>query len=56
VEYIRTILYYLSNATERVEREDLEQVLLGQGGEGERVMMIIAQEYIQEGIQPGIKR
>jgi predicted transposase/invertase (TIGR01784 family) len=53
VEYIRTILYYLSNATERVKRVDLEQVLLRQGAEGERTMTTIAQEYIQEGIEQG---
>jgi len=56
VAYIRTILYYLSDATERVKREELEQVLLRQGAEGERVMTTIAQEYIQEGIQLGIEQ
>jgi len=56
VEYIRTIMYYLSGATERVKREDLEEVLLRQGAKGERVMATIAQEYIQEGIQLGIKQ
>ncbi len=56
LEYIRTIMYYLSDATERVTREDLEEVLLRQGAEGERVMATIAQEYIQEGIQLGIEQ
>ena len=49
-------MYYLSDATERVKREDLEEVLLRQGAEGERVMATIAQEYIQEGIQLGIEQ
>jgi flagellar biosynthesis/type III secretory pathway protein FliH len=49
-------LYYLSDATERVKRADLEQVLLRQGAEGERAMTTIAQEYIQEGVQLGIEQ
>ena len=49
VEYIRTILYYLSDATEKVTRAELEQVIRQQGREGERVMATIAQEYIQLG-------
>ena len=56
LDYIRTILYYLSDATQKVTRADLEQVLLSQGAEGERVMATIAQEYIQEGIQLGIEQ
>ena len=56
LEYVRTIMYYLSDATEKVTREDLEEVLLRQGAEGEQVMATIAQEYIQEGIQLGIKQ
>ena len=50
---MRTIMYYLSDATERVKREDLEEAFLRQGAEGERVMATIAQEYIQEGIELG---
>jgi hypothetical protein len=46
-------MYYMSDATERVKREDIEQALLRQGAEGERVMATIAQEYIQEGIELG---
>jgi predicted transposase/invertase (TIGR01784 family) len=53
LEYIRTIMYYLSDATDRVKREDLEEVLLRQGAEGERVMATIAQEYIREGFEQG---
>jgi predicted transposase/invertase (TIGR01784 family) len=56
VEYMRTILYYLTRATERVSREALEQVLLEQGAQGargEQLMATIAQEYIQQGRQEG---
>lgn len=54
--YIRTILYYLSRATERVKREDLQQALLRQGAQGEQVMATIAQEFIQEGFKQGIEQ
>ena len=53
LEYIRTILYYLSEATERVNREDLQTALLRQGTQGEHTMATIAQEFIQEGIEQG---
>ena len=53
VEYIRTIMYYMSDATEKVTREDFEEVLRRQGAEGERVMATIAQEYIREGFEQG---
>jgi predicted transposase/invertase (TIGR01784 family) len=56
LEYIRTIMYYMSDATERVKREDIEQALLRQGAEGERVMATIAQEYIQEGFEQGLEQ
>jgi predicted transposase/invertase (TIGR01784 family) len=56
LEYIRTILYYLSRATERVSREDLQTALLRQGAEGERAMTTIAQEFIQQGIEQGIEQ
>ena len=56
LEYIRTILYYLSKATERVSRTDLERALLHQDAEGERIMATIAQEYIQQGIKQGLEQ
>jgi predicted transposase/invertase (TIGR01784 family) len=52
----RTILYYLSRATDRVNREDLQTALLRQGAEGERMMNTIAQEYIRQGIEQGIEQ
>jgi predicted transposase/invertase (TIGR01784 family) len=56
LEYIRTILYYLSEATERVSREELQKALLRQGTQGENVMATIAQEFIQQGIEQGIEQ
>ena len=56
LEYIRTILYYLSRATERVSRQDLQQALLQQGAEGRKLMNTIAQEFIQQGIEQGIEQ
>jgi predicted transposase/invertase (TIGR01784 family) len=56
LEYIYTILYYLSNATERINREELEQALLRQEEQGDEIMTTIAQEYIQEGFQKGLER
>lgn len=53
LEYIRTILYYLSEATGRVKREDLQIALSNQGGQGEETMTTIAQEFIQIGIERG---
>ncbi|MDJ0756591.1 MAG: Rpn family recombination-promoting nuclease/putative transposase [Ardenticatenaceae bacterium] len=56
LEYIRTILYYLSRATERVSRQELETALDRQGVQGEQLMATIAQEYIQEGVEKSILR
>ena len=56
LEYIRTILYYLSRATERVSREELQTALLQQGAKGERAMATIAQEFIQQGIEQGLEQ
>jgi len=56
VEYNHSILYYLSEATERVSRDELEKVLLEHDRKGESTMATIAQEYIQEGIEIGMER
>ena len=55
LEYIRTVLYYLTRATEKVSRVDLQQARLQVGEQGERAMTTIAQEFIQEGIREGIQ-
>lgn len=56
LEYIRTILYYLSRATEKITRQDLQHALLQQGAEGKKLMNTIAQEFIQQGMQQGIQQ
>lgn len=56
LEYIRTILYYMSRATERVSREDMRAALLQQDAAGEQMMTTIAQEFIEQGIEQGIER
>ena len=52
--YIRAILYYLTMATGKVSRQDLRAALLQQGPIGEKTMMTIAEEFIQEGKVEGI--
>ena len=54
--FIRTILYYLTQATGKVSRQDLRAALLQQGPQGEKTMMTIAEEFIQEGVELGIQK
>ncbi len=56
LEYIYTILYYLSVATERVDKETMTQLLLAQGEQGARQMATLAQQWIEEGIEQGIEQ
>lgn len=56
LEYIYTIMYYLSGATDKIKHEDLRQALLQQGEQGEKLMNTIAQELIQQGMQQGIQQ
>jgi predicted transposase/invertase (TIGR01784 family) len=49
LEYIRTILYYLTTATSKVSRAELRHVLQTATAQGEKLMGTIAEEYIQEG-------
>jgi hypothetical protein len=44
------------NYLERVSREELEQALLAQGAPGEKLMETIADEYIQLGVERGLKQ
>lgn len=53
--YIYTVLYYLSEATEKIGREELRQLVLAQGTQGEQLMDTIAQEFIHEGREEGLK-
>ncbi|MCB8945119.1 MAG: Rpn family recombination-promoting nuclease/putative transposase [Ardenticatenaceae bacterium] len=56
LEYIHTILYYLSDATDKLTRAELGQAIRQQGREGEQVMATIRQEYVQEGMQLGLEQ
>ena len=56
LEYIRTILYYLSKATGRVSWQDLHTVLLQQGEQGESEMYTIADELMERGFEKGVKQ
>lgn len=55
LEYIRTILYYLSSATGKIKRQDLQRALLQQGEQGKKLMNTITQEIFQEGMQQGME-
>lgn len=56
IEYIYTILYYLSDATDRLSRDELQVVLTRHSEQGDRLMTTIAQEFRQEGFEKGIKQ
>ena len=56
VEYFQTILYYLSQATDRINRQDLYESLLAQSDEGDSNMATIAQEFRQEGFDIGLEK
>lgn len=50
VEYLRTILYYLSGATQRISQDDLKQAVKRLNKpEGDKIIMTIAEEWMQEG-------
>jgi predicted transposase/invertase (TIGR01784 family) len=56
LDYIRTILYYLSSATEKISRRDLQRALSEQGPQGKQLMNTIAQEIFQQGLQQGMQQ
>ncbi len=53
LEYIYTILYYLSTATDRVDKEAITQLLLEQGKQGAQQMATLAQQWMEEGFEKG---
>lgn len=55
LEYIYTILYYLSVATDRVDKETMTQLLLEQGKQGAQQMATLAQQWMDEGFEKGAK-
>ncbi len=56
LEYLHTVLYYLSTTVEGISRAELERELVAHGEQGEELMATIAQELRQEGIQQGLQR
>jgi predicted transposase/invertase (TIGR01784 family) len=55
LEYLHTVLYYLSTTVEGISRAELERELVAHGEQGEELMATIAQELRQEGIQQGVR-
>ena len=53
IDYIYTILYYLSDATGRLARDELQTVLTRHSKQGDELMTTIAQEFRNEGIEIG---
>lgn len=64
LDYVYTILYYLSVATDKVDLDTMEQLLLEQGEQGAQTMATLAQQWteraykqgVEEGIEQGIER
>ena len=56
VEYIRTILYYMSHATDRVDFAALQRVIEQQGSQGSEIMKTIAQQLTQQGLEQGLEQ
>jgi hypothetical protein len=57
LEYVETVLRYLSSASEHITGQDIQWALeTSNFVEGERIMSTIAQEWIQQGIQEGEQR
>ncbi len=49
LEYIYTILYYMSRGTDKIDMETMKDVLHQQGEKGDELMSTIAQELMQRG-------
>ena len=56
LDYIRLVLYYMTKATGKVSRMQMQEALLAHGEQGEKVMKTIADEYIAEGFAKGIQQ
>ncbi len=55
LEYIYTVLYYLSVATDRVDMKTMEQLLLAQGEQGAQTMATLAQQWMEKGREQGFE-
>ncbi|HSH04731.1 MAG TPA: Rpn family recombination-promoting nuclease/putative transposase [Anaerolineae bacterium] len=56
LDFIRTILYYLTRATGKVSVNDLQTAVLKQGQKGEKLMKTIAEQWLEEGREEGLKQ
>jgi predicted transposase/invertase (TIGR01784 family) len=55
IEYIQTVLRYLTKATDRITEDDLRTVMRDVFPEGEAMMGTIAEKWIEQGIQKGLE-
>ena len=57
MEYLQTVLVYLSKSTDRINREDIKEALeTAFPSEGGEIMPTIAEEWIQEGFKKGMQQ
>ena len=57
MEYLQTVLVYLSKSTDRINREDIKEALeTAFPSEGGEIMPTIAEEWIQEGFEKGMQQ
>lgn len=56
LDFVYTILYYLSVGTDKVSRIELEDALEQYGSQGNQIMATLAQQWVEEGIQQGIRQ
>ena len=57
MEYLQTVLVYLSKSTDKINREDIKEALeIAFPSEGGEIMPTIAEEWIQEGFERGMQQ
>ena len=57
MEYLRTVLVYLSKSTEKINKEGIKEALeKAFPSEGGKIMPTIAEEWIKEGFEKGIQQ
>ncbi len=55
LEYIRTILSYVSGATDKITAAELEEIVIEAFSEGEALMPTIAEQWIEQGRTEGLE-
>jgi predicted transposase/invertase (TIGR01784 family) len=56
LDYIRTILYYITQSTDKIQPEELARMIHQNLSAGEKIMPTIAEQWIQQGIEQGMER